>query len=180
MTLRGVRRGGDYLRVANPSWEDPLDGAYARDAGGRWNAPESFPVVYLNRAIEVARANVRRLFAGQPYGPEDLDPREAPVLVETLVAEDDYVDVVSDAGCRAAGLPASYPWEDGEPIPHDRCQPIGRRAWDEGWPGIACRSAAPGCDHGDEELAWFQRETELPVSAVRAFDDWFWPPASPR
>lgn len=180
MTFAAVRRGGAYLRVADPSWKDPLDGSYSVRQGGRWNAPGTFGVVYLNRTIEVARANVRRLFAGQPYGPEDLDPREAPVLVDTTVPKADFVDVLSDAGCRAAGLPATYPLEDGEPIPHRRCQPIGQRAWDEGWPGIACRSAAAGCDRDDEELAWFEREESLVAATTRAFDDWFWPPRSPR
>jgi hypothetical protein len=180
VTFAAVRRGGAYLRVADPSWKDPLDRSYSILDGGRWNAPGSFGVVYLNRTIEVARANVRRRFAGRPYGLEDLEPAEAPVLVSTTVPQGDFVDVVGDAGCRAAGLPDTYPAEDGEKIPHSRCQPIGRRAWDEGWPGIACRSAAPGCDGDDEELAWFEREERLPVATTRAFDDWFWPPGPPR
>jgi RES domain-containing protein len=72
--MRTVRRGGPYLRVADPAWADPLDGRFAADRGGRWNPPESFPVVYLCGSIEVARANVYRRLAGQPYGPEDLLP----------------------------------------------------------------------------------------------------------
>lgn len=180
MTFVAVRRTGGYLRVADPAWKEPLDGSYSVRQGGRWNAPGSFGVVYLNRTIEVARANVRRRFAGRPYGLEDLEPAEAPVLVSTAVPQEDFVDVVSDAGCRAAGLPATYPLQDGETIPHSRCQPIGRRAWDEGWPGIACRSAAPGCGRDDEELAWFEREVGLQATTTRAFDDWFWPPRPPR
>lgn len=180
VTFHGVRRDGAYHRVANPRWHDPLDGSFSLRRGGRWNAPASFPVVYLNRTIEVARANVRRRFAGRPFGPEDLEPGEAPVLVGTTVPPADYVDVVSDAGCRAAGLPASYPLDAGRAIPHGRCQPIGQRAWDERWPGVACRSAAAGCGRDDEELAWFERGERLPAATIRAFDDWFWPPATPR
>lgn len=58
---------------------DPVSAAHE---GGRWNPPGSFGVLYLNLGEDVARANVARLFAGLPYGPEDLDPDTAPMLVE--------------------------------------------------------------------------------------------------
>ena len=34
-----MRRGGDYLRVADPAWADPLDGRFSARRGGRWNPP---------------------------------------------------------------------------------------------------------------------------------------------
>jgi len=49
--MRTVERGGPYLRVADPGWEDPLDGSYAANRGGRWNPPESFAVVYLTSSV---------------------------------------------------------------------------------------------------------------------------------
>jgi hypothetical protein len=107
---------------------------------------------------------------GQPYGPEDLLPEAGPILVRTRVPEDRYLNVVTDAGCRDAGLPATYP-RDGRRrvVPHRRCQPIGQRAWDAGLPGVAARSArAEG-----EELAYFGRR-KLRRGAVRPFDEWFW------
>ena len=116
-----------------------------------------------------------RQFVGLPYGPEDLAPAEGPVLVTTEVAVSDYVDVVTDEGCRAVGLPESYPVEDGEVVGWERCQPIGQQVWERTDPGIACRSAAPGLDGAGEELAWFQRDRSLEVLEVKAFDDWFWP-----
>ena len=76
------------MRVADPDWDDPLDGRYAGERGGRWNPPESFPVVYLCRSVPVARANVYRKLEGQPYGPEDLRRGTGPVLVRTTVPED--------------------------------------------------------------------------------------------
>lgn len=174
MSLRTIRRGGEYHRVADPAWEDPLDGRYAQRAGGRWNPPGSFPVVYLNADVATARANVALRFRGRPFSPEDLDPAAAPVLVSTRVAEDRFVDVVTPEGCAAAGLPRTYPDENGALVPHARCQPVGRRAWDEGHPGIACRSAARAAGDRAEELAWFERDTRLTPGAVRPFDDWFW------
>lgn len=173
--MRHLRRGGRYLRVADPHWLSPLDGRYSGEHGGRWNAPRSFPVVDLTRGLTGARAHVRRKLAGRPYGPELLAPAEAPVLVETELHEDRYVDVVTDAGCEAVGLPKRYPRDTaGAEVPWTRCQPIGQRAWDAGELGIACRSAlGPGAG---EELAWFQREGRAPLPLRRRvpFDDWYW------
>ena len=94
-----------------------MDGRFSRRHGGRWNAAGSFPVVYLNATLAVARANVLHRLAGLPYGPEDLDPAAAPALVTAEVAEGAFVDVVTDQGCRAAGVPATYPQgADGEVV----------------------------------------------------------------
>jgi hypothetical protein len=172
--VRTIQRGGPYLRVADPGWGDPLDGRYAAERGGRWNPPESFPVVYLCRSVPVARANVYRKLAGLPYGPEDLLPGNGPVLVRTNVPEDRYLNVVTDAGLRDAGLPRTYPLDSRRRIvPWRRCQPIGLRAWERGLPGIAARSAAA---MGGEELAYFGRR-KLRRGAVRSFEEWFWNPA---
>ncbi len=168
--MRTIRRGGPYLRVADPDWDDPLGGRHAAVRGGRWNPPESFPVVYLCRTVGVARANVYRLLEGQPYGPEDLRPEAGPVLVRATVPEDRYLNVITDAGCRAAGLPRTYPRDSRRRIvPQRRCQPIGERAQEAGLPGVAARSAwAAG-----EELAYFGRR-RLRRGAVRPFAQWFW------
>lgn len=169
--MKLTKRGGSYFRVADPEWAQPLDGSYSMVHGGRWNAPGSFAVVYLNQSVDVARANVLRLLEGQPYGPEDLHPDTAPLLVETAVPEDSFVDAVSAPGLTSLGLPPTYPRAStGTVVPHDICQPIGQAAWDAGHVGIACRSAvAVG-----EELAWFQRSDRLRVNRRRTFDEWFW------
>ncbi|MCX6364218.1 MAG: RES family NAD+ phosphorylase [Actinobacteria bacterium] len=169
-----VTRGGIYVRVADPGWDDPLTGAFAKARGSRWNAPRAFPLVYLNGDVRTARANVLQRFAGLPYGPEDLEPSAAPALVSTAVPEDGFVDVVSRAGCSAVGLPPTYPVdEDGAPVPHEACQPVGQAAWDSGLPGIACRSAAPAAPRGGEEMAWFGRREPLTPLEARSFLDWF-------
>jgi RES domain-containing protein len=172
--VRTVRRGGEYLRVADPGWDDPLDGSWSTHQGGRWNPPGSFPVVYLCRTVEVARANVYRLLRDQPYGPEDLRPEAGPVLVGARVPEDRYADLVTARGLESAGLPASYPVDRrGRRLSWSRCQPIGIAAWEAGHPGLAARTAAPGAS--GEELAWFQRgRRRLRARSRRAFADWFW------
>lgn len=174
--MRHVRRGGRYLRVADPSWTDPLSPQYARRRGGRWNPPGSFGVVYLNASTDLARAQVRHKLEARGIRPEDLAPSQGPVLVATQVPEDDYVDAISDAGLLAVGLPTTYPLdESGTPIARGRCQPIGRRAWDSGEPGVACRSAARvgGVSSSGEELAFFARR-RLRMDAVEAYGDWYW------
>ena len=144
---------------------------YAAERGGRWNPPESFPVVYLCRSVAVARANVYRRLERQPYGPEDLRPGAGPVLVRTTVPEDRYLNVVTDAGCRDAGLPTTYP-RDGRRriVPHSRCQPIGLRAQEAGLPGVAARSAV-GRRRGARLL---REDGDSGEAAVRVFEDWFW------
>jgi hypothetical protein len=176
--VKTITREGRYLRVASPDWDEPLDGIYAADNGGRWNPPGSYGTVYLNRTQSVARLNVERLYVGLPYGPQDLDPDEAPMLVATDVPELDYLDVVADEGIADVGLPHSYPDDaTGARVPHVVCQPIGQAAYDAGLPGVASRSAAPGATARDEELAWFERAVILVEQARWAFDDWYWAPA---
>lgn len=174
MRFAHVLRGGSYYRVVDPQWRDPLDARHGVAVGGRWNAPGSFPVVYLNRSRALARKFVAHKLGSQPYGPEDLDPDRAPVLATVDLETQDHVDVVTDEGCAAAGLDASYPLgASGKTISHEVCQPIGRVAWDIGEPGIACRSSTATAGATDEELAWFQR-TDPPIAvAMEPFASWF-------
>lgn len=171
LTLATVERGGEYLRVADPEWEHPLDPSFAQASGGRWNPPGSFPVLYLNADVATARADVDRKFADFPYGPTDLLPTRRPILVGTVVPHDNYVDVVTDDGCVRSRLPTSYPRDErGRTVPHERCRPVGVEARQRGFPGIACRSAARPAG---EELAWFTSDAGDPTSQ-QAFDDWYW------
>lgn len=170
-----MRREGRFFRVADPLWNDPLDGDYARERGGRWNPPGSFPVVYLARSVATARANVYRLLMDQPYGPEDLEPGSAPVLVTNEVPIDRYVDAVTARGLASLGLPPAYPLEaDGRPVRRERCQAIGQSEWDAGERGIACRSAAPTAPAKGEELAYFDRGARLRAESTTPFEHWFW------
>jgi hypothetical protein len=176
MRFRHVTRGGPHVRVADPAWLRPLDPRFAQERGGRWNPPRSFPVVYLCATRDVARAVVLRRFEGLPYGVVDLLPSRAPVLIATDVPEGRLVDLVGDAGCRAAGLPATYPLDRrGSRIAWERTQPVGEAPWGQGERGIACRSSAMARRERGEELAWFVRASRdrLRVTRRTAFEDWF-------
>lgn len=178
MRFRHVTRSGRFVRVAEPDWRRPLDPSFAAVRGGRWNPPGSFPVVYLCATPAVARQVVVGRFDGLPYGLLDLRPDRRPVLIETEVPSHRAVDVVTEAGCRAASLPATYPYDArGRKVGWERTRPIGETAWEQGERSVACRSAAIAKGGDGEELAWFvrTRTDRLAVSARRSFDDWFSP-----
>jgi hypothetical protein len=177
LNLQTIERDGKYFRVAAPDWEDPLDASFAQSHGGRWNPPGSWPTVYLNATIGVARANVLRKFVGHPINIEDVAESEGPDLVETEVPHDAYVDIVTDSGCHVANLPRTYPRNpDGTEIAHEVCWPVGEAAVEGNHPGIACRSAAPEAPQQGEELAWFGDSGQPPLAVIERepFDYWFW------
>lgn len=163
--------GGRYLRVADPEWVDPLDATYAALGDGqRWNPP-GLPCLYLNADQMTARSNVDRLYIGLPYSAEDLDPAEAPLLVEVDIPAGTALDAYSDAGLSAVGLPTTFPRDAlGNLVPHATCQPIGAGAFAAALDGVDARSAAP---RGGRELAWFPRSHAATKISVRQFQDWY-------
>jgi RES domain-containing protein len=172
---RTLRRGGACNRLAEPHWKDPLDTEFSKRHGGRWNAPGSYGVLYLNTSERMARIQVDHKLAGHPYDIEDLDPAAQHDLVEVDVAETDALDLVSDDGLEAVGLPVSYPQHaDGRPVSHEQCHPVGQAAYEKPLPAIACRSAAAGAQRTDEELAVFDRDLGIVrPTARRRFVDWY-------
>ncbi len=172
-----VLRGGLYYRLAEPDWSDPLDSSCTQAAGGRWNAPGAFPAIYLNDTVTTARLQVLHKLAGLPYGPEDLNPDEQHDLVSVDVPKSAYLDSVSDNSLTRLGLPVSYPRHaNGRTVSHATCQALGQHAWNDGLPGIACRSAATGAAGTNEELAFFDRahQPRLTATARTSFANWWW------
>jgi RES domain-containing protein len=167
-----TERGGNYYRVADPSWRNPLDGAYAAMHGGRWTTPGSYPTVYLCQTIPVARGIVNHNFDGLPYGPEDITPDAAPLLLDVTVAPAECLDVTNPTAAEALGLPPTYPLDaTGIEIRWEACQPVGQQAYDAGLAGVACLSARAN----GEELAHFNRASDLALARARPFAEWFWP-----
>lgn len=172
-----VPDGHRWWRVARHDWADPLDPTFARDHGGRWNPPGSFPALYFNEDQVTARLNLRVFIAGWPYEAEDLRDDTGPLLVATLLPRRQRVaDVHTPAGVRAVGLPASYPLDDrGHLVAHEQCQHIGVIAKSQGLRGIRCRSAPAPMGAG-RELAWFPATTRSRARLIETlqFTDWFW------
>ncbi len=168
--MRSVAVGGTYYRVADPRWDDPLDAGHAAVSGQRWNPP-GVACLYLNNDMTTARSNIVHRFAGLPYGPEDLGPLEAPVLIVVEVPAGRALDAVSDEGLTEIGLPDTYPLDNaGEVIAHSVCQPIGAAARRAGLSGVASRSAAAG---EGRELAWFPHSETVVATERLSFDAWW-------
>jgi RES domain-containing protein len=55
---------------------DPMDGEGARTRGGRWNPPDSFPVLYTALERSVAIAEVHKRATREGISPQDLLPRK--------------------------------------------------------------------------------------------------------
>jgi hypothetical protein len=171
-----VERDGAFNRLADPAWADPLDTAFSKAKGGRWNAPGSYGVLYLNNGEPMASAQVAHKLAGQPFAVEDLDPDEQHELIEVTVGLGQVLDCVSDDGLTAVGLPVSYPNDaTGAAVRHSDCHPVGAASLADGQDGIACRSAANGTTPDDEELALFEdpAKTLVTMTARRPFKDWY-------
>jgi hypothetical protein len=158
-----------WLRVADTTWSHPLDPSWAARFGGRWNAPASFPVLYLNEDLFTARAQIHALLRAWPANPEDLRDDAPYVLVLAgLPRRQDVADALSDEGLDALGLPSSYPLDArGDPVPHERCQMIGTDVHVARLRGVWCRSAATA-DGSGRELAWFRSG---PAARARSLGD---------
>ncbi len=144
-----------WLRVASPSWVNPLDPTWAGTQGGRWNPPNAFPTLYLSADVQTAQLQIERLCEGMPFSPEDLSDDAYTLVLLRLPTSQRAADAVSEQGLAALGLPASYPLgRDGKAIDRAVCQPIGKRVRELRLNGVWCRSAASADGHG-RELAWF-------------------------
>lgn len=151
-----LEEGHRWLRVADSSWQDPLDPSYADAAGGRWNAPGDGPTLYLNADLETARAQVARLLSDTAIDVEDLRDDAPFVLVTaTLPARQRAADATSDTGLAALGLARSYPRRPrGGEVPWSACRRAAREVRAAGLRGVLARSAATP-DGSGRELAWF-------------------------
>ncbi|HUO08649.1 MAG TPA: RES family NAD+ phosphorylase [Phycisphaerae bacterium] len=137
---------GVAYRACSPEYansRDLLSGEGARKSGGRWNAPTSFPVVYLAQRIEGAIAETLGV-AGR-YG---FDP--AARLPMTLVAIDATLERVLDLTDatvrRALGVTIAQmngcPWRAENAAANEALtQAIGRAAQEAGLEGILVASS---------------------------------------
>jgi hypothetical protein len=165
-----------WLRVAEPSWGDPLDPSYARDHGGRWNPPGSFSALYLTGDVATARMQIGRMLVGSPVTVDDLDDEAYVLVAATLPDAQTCADATTAAGLRSLGLPDTYPRNaHGDEIDHPVCHSVGQKVHDAGLHGVWCRSACSADGRG-RELAWFpshRRATARPVwSGPLPFGAW--------
>jgi RES domain-containing protein len=173
--VRHLFRAGRAYRVCDQHGIDPLDTAFSKARGGRWNPPDrgdrlGFGALYLNASLAAARANARHL-VHDLFGPvaflDDLAPGALPDLQHVTIARAALLDAVTPDGIAELGLADTYP----EQIPHPPCQGHAAAAYDE-LDGVAALSAtAPG----EEEWAIFDRVVERIVRSGRRvpFASWW-------
>ncbi|MEO6821806.1 MAG: RES domain-containing protein [Candidatus Nanopelagicales bacterium] len=145
-----------WLRVADASWEDPLDPTFADRVGGRWNTPGDGPTLYLCEDVSVARAQIQRLLEPTPIDVTDLADDAPFVLVTATLPERQRVaDATSDTGLRSLGLPTTYPLRPrGGKVPWRECRRAAHAVRARALRGVLARSAVAGVGPG-HELAWF-------------------------
>jgi hypothetical protein len=145
-----------------------VDGTHAQEAGGRWNPPRSYEVLYTSCTENVAIANLRHKYRGRSFQLSDLAEEDEPDLYDLEVDQERLVNAVSDSGLEGLGLPPTYP----NGIGHDVTQPIGARLHAERYAGVWCRSAA---DRTGQEIALFLDNSKKPklVRAPRRLAEWF-------
>jgi RES domain-containing protein len=131
--VQAVPFRGPAYRQQSPGY-DPRSGAGARQSGGRFNPPQSFPVLYLGTSIPTLAAELARAAAKIGLAVDDVLPRE-------VFRYDVDLDIVLDL--RAAEVLALLEVSLDEVLAEDRATSIaiGEEALAAGWQGIWCPSA---------------------------------------
>lgn len=126
-------RGSAYRQQA-PGY-DPRSGAGARQAGGRFNPPQSFPVLYLGTSMRTLSAELSRAADRIGLTIDDVLPRE---VFRYEVELDKVLDL------RDPDVLALLDVSIDKVLAEDRTTSvaIGEEALAAGWQGIWCPSAA--------------------------------------
>jgi RES domain-containing protein len=147
---------------------NPLAGTGARIHGGRWNPPESFPVLYLGLTPAVVEAEFERMAHLAGTRVEDFLPR---AFVRYRVTLNKVLDLRNPGARDSIGL------TDGELYGDDRtpCQRVGDAAHYLGLEGVL----APSATRAGDALAVFTDRLGA-SSTIEVLDQTVWtaPPRS--
>lgn len=164
---------GEFERHVNPSWRDRA--LLGSDAGGRWAAPGTFPVIYLGRPTSSVVVEAYRHLVDDIEGMTAERVRQR-LLIRAQVMAHDVIDLRSPATRIAVGL------SDNELFSavgdYDACRRIGHVAHQLGLHGVL----VPAATHLGETLALFVdllSPAELPVHIGETVV-WDGLPADPR
>jgi hypothetical protein len=170
-----------FWRVADTSWDDPMDPTWADRAGGRWNAPGDGATLYLNADLDTARAQIARMLLNTAIDVEDLRDDAPFVAVPVrLPARQRVADATTDLGLVALGLPRTYPARPrGGQVGWTTCRRVARTVRAARLRGVLARSAATP-DGSGRELAWFPARgaRALQSGDAVAFAEWRHPRAA--
>lgn len=142
-------------------FDDPLSGEGARIHGGRFNPPDSFPVLYLCTTRACAIAEFERLGERQVIGMAGLLPRSLYRydLVLEMVLDLTSRSVLRTLGVRTETLTAPG-WGE--------TQDLGRAAHDTGWEALL----TPSATRVDQVLAVFPDNLGAGSVAAELVETW--------
>jgi RES domain-containing protein len=161
-----VAFSGRGFRHLDPS-RNPLSGTGARIFGGRWNPPESFPVIYLGLSKAVVEAEFLRMAALQGRDVHEFLPR---AYVTYGVSLHGVLDLRLDETRLAVGLSEA----DLFGLDRERCRSVGDAAHYLALEGIL----APSATRAGEVLAVFNDRLGADSSVeVLATATWTAPPS---
>jgi len=158
---------GEAFRHMGPGY-GPLDAEGARIHGGRWNPPNSFPVLYFALGRDTAGAEFYRVATRQGMPPENLLPRH---LHRYRVRLARVADLSDSKALEQVGLSLA----DVRADDLSRCQAVGDAAHYLGFEAVQSPSATGA---GEVLAVFFDRLG--PGSAVEPLDFEVWdvlPPA---
>lgn len=144
-----------------PPGFDPLSGVGARRAGGRFNPPNSFPVLYLCTTRPCAAAELTRQAKRQGLRVDDFLPREVFEITGTL---DKVLDLTDHATLDALGIaPQDLVRED-----RSLTREIGEAAYEHGFQAIR----SPSATGVDDVLAIFPENLAGAVLDYSTIEEW--------
>lgn len=151
---------GEGWRQLSPRY-DPLSGEGARLHGGRFNPPDSFPVLYLCQSLLCALAELERLGARQAIGIDGLLPRS---LYRYEISFTRVLDLTSEEIRAAVGVASDTltgpDWTT--------CQELGAAAHALGVQAIS----SPSATGIDEVLAVFVQHISPGRIEPRLVEEW--------
>jgi hypothetical protein len=162
-----------------PSYSaEPLTARYSI-AGGRWNPPNTYHVLYTYGAVETAQVAYSNYALTLGVDIANVNPEFQRDLVVLQLNATQLADVATSTGLQNFGLPPDYPIGFQTEADWAKTRPIGEGIYAGGSVGIVTRSASLSDWSGPidrwAEVVVFPERCEAPVLVKRlAFSDWFY------
>ncbi|MHB8572611.1 MAG: RES family NAD+ phosphorylase [Candidatus Dormibacteria bacterium] len=168
---------GTTFRLIPHGSAEPLAFSYSL-GGGRWNAPNTFPVMYTFNDTATARQYMSALETIGGFSWSEVQPEKQLDLLVLTWNVGGLVDLATDGGLTVYNLPTTYPSGFEAQSSWAVTQPVGAAIFQSGATGIVARSAS-ATNFSGPPISW----TELAIFAERAdpptlfdrvlFDEWY-------
>lgn len=170
---------GNVFRLVPHGSSEPFSTTHSL-GGGRWNAPNTFPVTYTFTDTVTAQQymTVQEIQGGFSW--LEVQPERQPDLLVMNWEITGLVDMATNEGLAVYNLPATYPSGFEFVSSWAVTQPIGTSMFETGAVGLVARSAS-ATDFSRPVINWaeiavFSERVSLPNLIDRIpFDDWYGP-----